>query len=93
MTNNDRDLIMSKLSELTKEDLFMSYEDALKWAEWEANAIRSDAKKAGLAEGQVIGREESIILTIKNMLNKNFSLEDISDITGKNVDEIKKYME
>ena len=51
MTCEERKLIMVKLDKLTKEDLFMTEEEALKWAEWEANTIRSAAKSIGLKEG------------------------------------------
>ena len=70
----------------------MSYEDALKWVEWEENSIRNDARRDGLEEGKAEGKEETMILMIKNMVDKNFSLDDISSVTGKSIDEINKYI-
>jgi len=92
MTYEERNLIMEKLDKLTKEDLFMSEEETLRWAEWESNTIRNDGRKKGLEQGHEQGREENIKMTIEKMLSKNFSLDDISDITGKSVEEIKKYI-
>ena len=100
MTYEERNLIMEKLNKLTKEDLFMTEEAALRWVDWETNTIKNDAKKKGheeglkegLKEGREEGREENIKITIEKMLSKNFSLDDISDITGKSIEEIKKYI-
>lgn len=68
----------------------MFYEDALKWAEWEENSIHNDARRNGLKEWKAEGKEETMILMIKNMLDKSFSLDDISSVTGKSIDEINK---
>ena len=71
---------MGKLDKLTHDDLFMSEEDNLKWIKWEENTIFND------------GVEQGIDLTIKNMLNKGMKLDDISEITGKSIEEIKELM-
>ena len=97
MTCEECNLIMSKLDKLTREDLFMSEEETLRWMEWEANTIRNDAKKNGHEEGLKEGIEQGIEQTMKNnirnMIKKGISLEDISDITGKNIEEINKYID
>ena len=100
ITDKERNKIMSKLSKLTHDDLFYTKEEALEWAEWEWRSIRTEARNEGLAEGRSEGIEQGIEQgikqntenTIKNMLKKKFSLEDIADITGKSIDEIKKYL-
>ena len=76
---------MDKLNKLTKEDLFMTEEEAMHWYEWEKNTMYSDAKKEGIEEGI----EQANLNNIKAMLKKNISLEDISEITGKSIEEIK----
>ena len=81
---------MDKLNSLTRDDLFMSEEDALKWDEWERNSIRNEWRSEALKEGRKEGSEETLIKTIKEMLKKDISLEDISDITGKSIEEIKE---
>ena len=85
MTKEERDLIMDKLNNLTREDLFMSESDAIKWYEWEQNTIRSDCRKEGI--------EENKIETIKAMLENKIDLDLISKVTGKSIEEIKKYIE
>ena len=42
--------------------------------------------------GQTEGREESLIQMIKKMLSKKYSIDEISDITGKTPDEINKFI-
>ena len=44
----------------------------------------------GINQGISQGIEQNKVEMIKSMLNKNMSLEDISDITGKTIEEIKE---
>jgi predicted transposase YdaD len=44
----------------------------------------------GIEQGIERGTEVTLVNTIKSMLKKSFSYEDISDITGKSIEEIKK---
>ena len=98
MTDKEREQIMGKLDKLTREDLFYTEEEALEWAEWERRSIATEAKNKGLQEGRKEGIEhgieqgieQTIKTTIQKMLKKNMSLNDISDITGKTIDEIEK---
>lgn len=85
MTYEERNTIMGILDKLTKEDLFMSESDALKWEEWEKNTIYKDGIEQGI--------EQNTKDVILNMLHKNISLEDIRDVTGKSIEEIKKIKE
>ena len=50
------------------------------------NSLLSEAKEEGISQG--VSQEKAIIA--KNMLNKNMSIEDISDITGLSIEEINK---
>lgn len=94
MTYEERNVIMGILDKLTKEDLFMSEEDAIAWDNWEKNTIYHDGIKEGIEQGIEQGLEQGIeqekINTIKEMLKKSISLTDISDITGKSIVEIKE---
>lgn len=84
MNDEERKIFMDNLSKLTREDLFYTEEEALEWAEWERRTIISDAKKEGLEEGI----EQTIKDTILSMLENNLSLELISKVTNKTIDEI-----
>ena len=52
------------------------------------NSLLSEAKGEGMEQGYTSGINDGIKQTAKNMLNKNMSLEDISDITGLSIEEI-----
>ena len=80
ITSEERNKIMVKINQLTREDLFMTQEEAQRWDEWEQNSIYNDAFNQGIE------------LMIKNMLKKNIPIEDIAEIAGKNVEEIAKYV-
>ena len=51
---------------------------------------RAEGREEGIKEGIEQGIKQNTLTTIKNMLTKKYSYEDISDITGKSVAEIKK---
>ena len=42
---------MGTLDKLTKDDLFLSKEDIIKWDEWEKNTIYNDGVKEGMEQG------------------------------------------
>jgi predicted transposase/invertase (TIGR01784 family) len=50
----------------------------------------SQGIEQGISQGIERGTEVTLVNTIKSMLKKSFSYEDISDITGKSIEEIKK---
>ena len=62
------------------------------------NSLLSEAKEEGISQGYTSGINDGIskgenkksIEIAKNMLNKNMSIEDISDITGLSIEEINK---
>jgi len=49
-----------------------------------------EARASGLKQGLSQGIEENTITIIKNMLEKNYSYKDVSDITNKTIKEIKE---
>lgn len=92
----ERKTIMGILDKLTHEDLFYSEEEALEWAEWERNSIRDEAQKEGrqegIKEGIKEGKNESIKEMILSMNKNNISIEVISKITQKSIDEINEIL-
>ena len=82
MTYEERNTIMGILDKLTKEDLFMSESDALKWEEWEKNTIYKD----GIKEGN----QQTTIEIVQSMLKNHFDLDTISKVTNKSIEEIKE---
>ena len=56
------------------------------------NSLLSEAKEEGISQGYTSGINDGIskekVSIAKNMLNKNISIEDISDITGLSIEEI-----
>ena len=58
------------------------------------NSLLSEAKEEGISQGYTSGINDGIskekVSIAKNMLNKNMSIEDISEITGLSIEEIKK---
>ena len=93
MTDKERDKIMSKLSKLTRDDLFYTEEEALEWVEWERRSIETAARKKGIEIGEVKGREQEQRDLILSMNENGVDLELISKVTGKTIDEIKKIIE
>lgn len=94
MTLKERDKIMDKMAKLSRNNVFMTELDAMEWGEWEINSRETEAKKLGLVEGEAKGRaegkEETIKELILSMLDNNASLEFISKVTNKSINEIKK---
>lgn len=66
----------------TKNELFMSDEEALRLVEWEQNTIYNDGIDKGI--------EQTTNKTIISLLNKNMPLKDISEVTKKSLEEIKQ---
>ena len=52
------------------------------------NSLLSEARENGINDGISKGVSQEKVNIAKNMLNKNMSIEDISDITGLSVEEI-----
>ena len=98
LPKKEKDYIMAGIDKLTREDLFYTEEEALEWAEWERRSIeteiRNKATKEGLEAGMKQGIEQGIEQKTKEMIislyNNNATLEFISKVTNKPMDEIKK---
>ena len=82
LTEKECNLIMDKLNEITTEDLFMTKEEALEWADWSENTIYD--------KGVKIGNQETSKEYIKSMVDNNIELDIISKITNKTIEEIKE---
>ena len=65
----------------------MKFEDSL---DYRFELVEEDALKRGLEQGLVQGLEQKTNETIIAMYAKNMSIEDMTDITGKSKEEIKK---
>ena len=94
MTIEERNRIMSKIDKLTKDDKFMSELEAIKMLEWEEKSKMTYVKNLGIAEGraegEIKGKEETTKELILSMLDNNATLEFISKVTNKSIDEIQK---
>ena len=53
------------------------------------NSLLSEARENGINDGISKGVSKEKVNIAKNMLNKNMPIEDISDITGLSIEEIK----
>ena len=98
LTKEEIDIIMDKLNKLTNDVEFMSDLERLQWEEWERKSIEQDlintsVKKGleqGIKQGIKQGIEQKNTEIIQSMLKRKMSYEDISEITNKTIEEIKK---
>ena len=97
MSNNFTELfsIMSKVLSPKDLDKFMEsvvnmckeFENIHEWQKEKMDAmVQNNIYESGIKQGI----EETLANTIKNLLKKNMSYQDISDVTGKSLEEIKK---
>lgn len=84
---------MDGINKLTHEDLFYTEEEALEWAEWERRTIETEIRKKATKEGLEQGIEQTTKKTILSMLENNLSLDIISKVTNKSIEEINKIKE
>lgn len=73
------------------DELLEAYEARTKW-QLQYKSDLSHAEEQGILKGKIEGKAEGKIEAAKKMLDKGFDVEDISDITGLSLDEIKKLM-
>lgn len=83
---------MDKLNKLTSEDLFYSEEVALEWEEWERRSIETEIRKKSAEEGLKQGIEQNTKDMIISMKKNNVTLDLISKITNKSIEEIKEIL-
>lgn len=97
MTKEDKEKILQFAYELDENERTFTDEEMIQLTEWKMEAERLAAREQGNAEGHAEGRAEGIEQQLKEtvikMLNKNYSLEEISDITDLNKEEIMKIKE
>ena len=86
--------IMDKIDKLINDSLFMSELEKEEWAVWEENSklayARSEGINEGISQGIAEGRAEEQKELILSMLNNKATLEFISKVTNKTIDEIKE---
>ncbi|PID29554.1 MAG: hypothetical protein CR982_02495 [Candidatus Cloacimonadota bacterium] len=78
----------AEIAKFTREE-YMAYEDSLKYYR-DLNNSLDTAKEEGREEGIEIGRDKRTIEIAKNGLEKGYSIDMISDLTGLSEEEIKK---
>lgn len=76
--------IMSKIKGLVDDSLFMSELEQEEWAEWEENSKLDYAQSKGFNQG-IEKKTKDVILS---MLENNATLEFISKVTNKTIEEI-----
>ena len=93
---------IKKLDDLSKDKYYALLYDEEEKKAYENKCILEDAiedsyssgydsgKSEGYSSGLNDGESKKSIEIVKNMLKKNMSIEDISDITGLSIEEIKK---
>ena len=85
---------LSKEDQEKYEELIKVYRDNLATEQWAIEKGRKEGLEKGREEGILIGREEGmqkgLALTARGMKTKGYPLEDISQITGLPIEEIKK---
>jgi len=86
MDNNEKEKFMKDVTEASRDKFILS--------EWEsdklAEMVKRESMKQAKLEGIEQGIEQNTRTLIHEMLKKKMSLEDICDITGKSIDEIKE---
>jgi predicted transposase/invertase (TIGR01784 family) len=82
--------IMKKIKVITNDLDNLFYYDKKELEKQRDERERREGREEGREEGIKEGREEAFVYTIKTMLKKNYELEDISEITGKSIEEIKE---
>ena len=98
MTDKEIEIIMDKIDKLTDDSLFMSDLETIEMYEKEERAIRAYGEKLatekGLAEGLAKGRAEGIEQNTKelilSMIENGATLEFVSKVTNKSVEDIEK---
>ena len=92
LTKEEVERIMDKIEKLQDDSLFMSELEAMEWQEWEDRSIQTEMRKKGFDDGLALGIKEGIKENTREMIlamiNNNLSLETISKITNKTIEEI-----
>ena len=94
MSKREVKKIMSKISKIVDDSLFMSELEKEEWAIWEENSKLAYAKNEGISQGMAQGMAQGIEQNTKelilSMVKNDATLEFISKVTNKTIDEIKE---
>ena len=90
MTKEEVERVMDKIYKLQNDDLFITELEARKISEWEEKSKIDYALNTGKEEGREEGSKQTTIDMIKNMFANNATLDFISKVTNKSIDEINK---
>ena len=102
LTQKEMERIMDKIENLNNDSLFMSELEAIKWQERKEKCLKEDGVKEGYALGLEHGLEQGLESgynkgivektneIIFSMIKNNMSLDDISKIINKPIEEIKE---
>lgn len=93
MAKEDKDKILQLAYELSEEERTFTDEEIIQLTDWKMESERlagiAEGHAAGIAEGHASGLTE----TARNMLESNYSIEEIEKITGLTKEEIIKIRE
>ena len=91
---NELEKIMKGMIEMFSEEFHLHDWEREKWdkiiRDKEIEISKQEGIDIGMQEGKKEGKQEGIMAIIKNMLNNSFTLNQISEATGKSISEIKK---
>ena len=86
MSEEKRERFLNTVKEASRDKFVLSEWESDKMAELVEYQSLKNARQEGVSQGI----EKNTIDTIKSMLKKKMTYEDISDITGKSIEEIKE---
>lgn len=81
---------VEKLRELNADEEVVEIYEAEEWARYDRNTEMELAEAKGIAKGKAEGEKEAKLSIISKMLKKNYSVEDISEVTNIPANEIKE---
>ena len=81
---------MKGMIEMFSEEFHLHDWEREKWDKIIRDKEIEISKQEGIDIGMQEGKQEGIMAIIKNMLNNSFTLNQISEATGKSINEIKK---
>ena len=90
MTKEEVERVMDKIYKLQNDDLFITELEARRISEWEEKSKIDYALNTGKEKGREEGSKQTTIDMIKNMFANNATLDFISKVTNKSIDEINK---
>ena len=94
VSKGDKDMseVYKKLDNLSKDKYYALLYDEEEKKAYENKCILEDAIEDAKENGYSSGLNHGVSNIAKNLLKKNMSIEDISDVTGLTIEEIKTLM-